>query len=107
MNELVFLKKDEPFTDSMRIAEATNNQHKSVAAILRKYRKDFEEYGTLRFSDLKSTNPKGGHPTRICEYGFAEGIDFNADKNVRVQMEGGREVKREIEDHNISVERFL
>lgn len=67
MNELVFLKKDEPFTDSMRIAEATNNQHKSVAAILRKYRKDFEEYGTLRFSDLKSTNPKGGHPTRIYD----------------------------------------
>lgn len=41
---------------------------------------------------------------RMCEYGFTEGIDFNADKNVRVQMEGGREVKREIEDYNISVD---
>lgn len=41
---------------------------------------------------------------RMCEYGFTEGTDFNVDKNVRVQMEGGREVKREIEDYNISID---
>ena len=36
---------------------------------------------------------------RMCEYGFTEGVDFNTDKNVLVQNEGGREVKREITDH--------
>ena len=41
---------------------------------------------------MKSTNPKGGHPTRICEYGFIEGMDYKVLKIERVQMEGGREV---------------
>lgn len=30
MNELVYLKKDDAFTDSMVIAKATENQHNSV-----------------------------------------------------------------------------
>ena len=36
---------------------------------------------------------------RMKEYGFVEGVDFNSNKNVQVQNEGGREVKREITDH--------
>ena len=31
---------------------------------------------------------------RMCEYGFAEGVDFNPVKNVRVQTEGERDVTR-------------
>lgn len=65
MNELVYLKSDDVFTDSLVIANGTENQHKSVVAILKKYRKDFEGIGELRFSDLKSTNPKGGRPTKV------------------------------------------
>lgn len=65
MNDLVYLKSDDVFTDSMVIAQGTGNQHKSVVAILKKYHKDFEESGKLRFSDFKSTNPKGGRPTHI------------------------------------------
>lgn len=65
MNELVYLKADDVFTDSMVLASGTNNQHKSVVAIIKKYRKDFEGIGQLRFSDLKSTNPKGGRPTKV------------------------------------------
>jgi anti-repressor protein len=38
------------------------------------------------------------------EYGFEEGEDFNVLKNERVQMEGSREVKREITDYNITVD---
>lgn len=41
---------------------------------------------------------------RMCEYGFEEGEDFNVLKNERVQMEGSREVKREITDYNITVD---
>ena len=65
MNDLVYLKKNEAFTDSMVIAEGTGNQHHTITRLLRKYRKDFEEYGMLEFSDLKSINPKGGRPTKI------------------------------------------
>ena len=40
---------------------------------------------------------------RMVAYGFAEGEDFNLLKNERVQVEGSREVKREITDYNISI----
>lgn len=40
---------------------------------------------------------------RMCEYGFAEGVDFNPVKNVRVQMEGERDVTREIADHQLTI----
>ena len=41
---------------------------------------------------------------RMCEYGFKEGTDFNPLKFVRVQNEGGREVAREIIDHQITID---
>ncbi len=41
--------------------------------------------------------------TRMCEYGFAEGEDFNSDKNVRVQKEGNRDVAREVIDHQLTI----
>lgn len=41
---------------------------------------------------------------RMCEYGFAEGRDFNLDKNVRVQIEGKRSVSREVIDHRITID---
>lgn len=41
---------------------------------------------------------------RMCEYGFVEGTDFNMLKIERVQMEGSREVRREVTDCNISVD---
>lgn len=41
---------------------------------------------------------------RMAEYGFVEGADFNMLKIERVQMEGSREVRREVTDYNISVD---
>lgn len=41
---------------------------------------------------------------RMIEYGFEAGKDFNMLKNERVQMEGNREVRREITDYQISVD---
>lgn len=64
MNELVYLKKDDAFTDSMVIANNTDNQHESVIRIITKYLKDFEDYGRLEFTDFKSG--KRGRPTKIC-----------------------------------------
>ena len=67
MNELVYLKKDDVFTDSLVIANGTDNQHKSVVAIIKKYRKDFETMGRLEFVDLKSLNSRRGRPTRVYQ----------------------------------------
>ena len=43
--------------------------------------------------------------TRMKEYGFTEGVDFNLLKNEQVQTEGTREVRREVIDHlmNLSI----
>lgn len=41
---------------------------------------------------------------RMCEYGFAEGTDFNSVKNDEVRLEGNREVKREITDHILKLD---
>ena len=40
---------------------------------------------------------------RMCEYGFAENADFITLKNERVQIEGNREVTREITDHALTI----
>jgi anti-repressor protein len=41
---------------------------------------------------------------RMCEYGFLEGPDFNPLKIERVQIEGEREVVREVTDHQLTLE---
>lgn len=41
---------------------------------------------------------------RMAEYGFTEGKDFNLLKNEHVQIEGSREVRREVIDYNITVD---
>ena len=41
---------------------------------------------------------------RMCEYGFTEEVDFNVLKIERVQIEGSREVKREVTDYDISLD---
>lgn len=41
---------------------------------------------------------------RMCEYGFAEGQDFNLLKNERVQQEGNRMVSRLVDDAVVSID---
>lgn len=41
---------------------------------------------------------------RMCEYGFVENVDFNFNKNVRVQKEGERNVSREIITHSMTID---
>ena len=41
---------------------------------------------------------------RMCEYGFREGEDFNPIKNERVRLEGNREVKRTVDDAQLTIE---
>lgn len=63
--QLVTLSGNDVFTDSMVIANGTNNQHESVVRLIKEQSKRLEKFGAIEFSDLKSGNPKGGRPTRI------------------------------------------
>lgn len=51
MNELVFLKssKDEPFTTSDIIADATGNNYRSIQRIIEKQQHRLEVFGQVRF----------------------------------------------------------
>ena len=66
MNELVFLRNNQPMTNSLVIAEGTDNEHRSIIRLVQKHQKRFERWGAVRFMDLKSTNPQGGRPTTVA-----------------------------------------
>jgi phage regulator Rha-like protein len=54
MDELVIVKRDEIFTDSLIIAKGSDNEHESVISLISKYKNDIEYFGLLKSSDLKS-----------------------------------------------------
>ena len=66
MDELVYIKRNDAFTDSLTIAEATENQHNSVVRLIKKQRAQLEKFGDVKFMDLKSKNPNGGRPVKVC-----------------------------------------
>ena len=47
MNELVFIKGNDIFTDSLVIAEGTGNEHRAVRRIIEKYTDDFKDFGKV------------------------------------------------------------
>lgn len=63
MQELVKIIKNEPFTNSLVIAEGTGNQHESVVRLIKEQLKRIEKFGTIDFSDLKSG--KRGRPIKV------------------------------------------
>ena len=65
MGEIVYLRRNDAFTDSMVIATETGNQHHAVTQLIRKHQSKLEKFGKLEFSHLKCQNPKGGRPSRI------------------------------------------
>ena len=65
-NSLVILKGKVPFTNSLVIAEGTDNEHRAVLQLIRKYEEKFNRWGAVRFTHLKCQNPLGGRPTTIA-----------------------------------------
>lgn len=49
MTQLVQARGGEPVTTSLVIAEQTDNQHKNVLELVRRYAADFETFGTVAF----------------------------------------------------------
>ena len=62
MYELVEVRKDGIFTNSKVIAEGTGNKHHAVREIIKKYKTDIEEFGTLSILNEEST---GGRPMEV------------------------------------------
>lgn len=59
MNNLVVIKKNDIFTDSLIIAEGTGNQHKNVKELISKYEEQFAELGRVTFKTLPSKTAGG------------------------------------------------
>lgn len=92
MNELVYVKRNDAFTDSLVIAEATGNKHNSVIRLIKNQKKQLERFGIIEFMDLKSKNPNGGRPVKICQLNELQAtllITFldNTDKVVEFKTE--------------------
>lgn len=64
MNNLVVVKKNDIFTDSLIIAKGTGFEHHTITRKIRDFTSDFKELGEIRFMDTASNNLKGGRPTR-------------------------------------------
>jgi phage regulator Rha-like protein len=59
MNNLVTIKSNDVFTDSLVIAQGTKVKHKNIKETIAKYEKDLLAFGTLSVSNAEST---GGRP---------------------------------------------
>lgn len=62
MYELVEVRRNEVFTTSKVIAEGTENKHHAVREIIKKYKQDIEDFGSLLILNEEST---GGRPMEI------------------------------------------
>ena len=60
MNDLVFLKKDDAFTDSLVIAEGTGIEHRKIKDAIRKHKDQMEKFGKL--SAPYKAESTGGRP---------------------------------------------
>lgn len=58
-NDLVTLKGNDAFTDSLVIANGTGNKHKNVKELILKYKLELDDFGTLSVLNGEST---GGRP---------------------------------------------
>lgn len=61
MNELVRIKQGDVLTDSLIIAEGTENEHTSIKKTIDVYKQQIQELGALSISNRKST---GGRPEK-------------------------------------------
>ena len=90
MNELVVLKNNDVFTNSLIIAKGTDNEHESVVKTLMNYQDKVKTIGNLDFSDFKSG--KRGRPIKIyflneIQATFLITLLKNTDKVVAFKLE--------------------
>ncbi|RNC63144.1 MAG: hypothetical protein AWM53_01529 [Candidatus Dichloromethanomonas elyunquensis] len=67
MNELVKIKKNDLFTDSLVIANETGFDHSVIQRKIRDYQSEFKELGEVGFTVVKTENLSGGRPRKIYD----------------------------------------
>ena len=97
MDKLQLLENDERFVHHLQI-EGNTLENKMVTF---NDNNEIKVDGRQLHMFLEVRTPYHKWFPRMCEYGFEDGKDFNTDKNVRVELEGKREVTREIVNHKI------
>lgn len=65
MNELIVIRSNEAFTNSIIVANGTGNNHHAIQQMIRKYESALERWGKIEFTHLKCRNPKGGRPAKV------------------------------------------
>lgn len=60
IQKLVDVHHDQPFTNTLVIAEGVELEHASVIKLVRKFKTDFEEFGPCRFQIDMATRKQGG-----------------------------------------------
>lgn len=58
MNNLVILKNNDCFTNSLVISKGTKNKHRSIQRLIEKYKNVFEKFGKVRFEITPSGKTK-------------------------------------------------
>ena len=66
MTDLVIMQGKNIVTNSLIIAEGTQNEHESIIRLIQRYEEKFNRWGKIYFTDLKSENPRGGRPTKVA-----------------------------------------
>ncbi len=61
--ELIILENNTPLTTSLIIAKETENEHRSIYRMIKRYEEDLKEFGVLRFRIAK---PKTGRPLEFA-----------------------------------------
>jgi len=59
MNNLVLVKKDNIFTDSLIIAKGTDNEHRAIRRLIEKYENDLNDFGKVCILNA-ALDTKGG-----------------------------------------------
>lgn len=62
MYELIEVRKNNIFTNSKIIADGTGNKHHAIRELIKKYKSDIEDFGTLLILNEEST---GGRPMEV------------------------------------------
>jgi phage regulator Rha-like protein len=58
VNELIVIRSNEAFTNSMVVANGTGNTHHAVQQMIKKYEPTLERWGKIEFTHLKCRNSK-------------------------------------------------
>ena len=66
--ELVEIMRKQPFTNSLVIAEGTNNEHRAILQLIRKHEEKLERWGKVgfRISNAEKNRDNRGRPTQVA-----------------------------------------